>query len=72
MPIIGVRDDYVIINEAYSIRDADDPFGRLMTDLRKSFTQDDREPFETMSGRSGSSSSSSSSSSGNASSTTGT
>ena len=47
VPIVGVYDDYVIINEAYSIRDVDDSFGRQMTDLRKSFTQDDRMPFET-------------------------
>ena len=44
--MIGVGQGRVVINETFSIRAPDDPFGRRMTDLRRSFTKNDTEPFE--------------------------
>jgi hypothetical protein len=38
----------LMINEAYSIRRDDDDFGRKMTDLRRSYTDEDKNPFPTV------------------------
>jgi len=38
----------LVVNSPYSLRPEDDPFGRKITYLRKSFTKDDTEPFETV------------------------
>jgi hypothetical protein len=38
----------LIVNSLYSLRKEDDRFGRLITYLRKSLTNDDSEPFETL------------------------
>jgi len=47
LPISSVFEEKVIINDNYSIRGEDDQFGRKMTPLRKSLTNDDTEPFPT-------------------------
>lgn len=39
----------ISVNETFSIRADDDKFGRRMTDLRRSMTNNDKEPFETAS-----------------------
>jgi len=48
--MLGTGRDYVVINETFSIRTPDDPYGRRIADLRKTFTKDDTEPFETAGG----------------------
>jgi hypothetical protein len=44
---LGTGQGSVVINENFSIRLIDDFFGRRMTELRRSFTNNDTEPFET-------------------------
>ena len=42
----AVAIDGISINDEFSIREQDDPFGRAVTSLRKSMTDNDRFPFE--------------------------
>jgi hypothetical protein len=41
----GAEGTPFFLNEKYCVRSADDSYGRAITQLRKSLTKDDSEPF---------------------------
>ena len=45
----GASQGIMTINAQADIREARDKFGRKMTELRKSFTENDSKPLETLS-----------------------